>query len=641
MGNNENNTVETQLEQQIENTNPVEENTINEETPIEEKLEEIRVEEPTLEVEPENELSTSDESKDNLQQENSVSNNEEVEIPNVEKNEEVQTEEPKVKKCGKNKIIIPIIIALIIMVLAAILVPPILKNKKESSEGGTVTPSKKSSEYTMKGNSLEDFDLFFLKQENEEVNKVYSPLSIKYALAMLADASAGESKDQITSIIGDYKSKKYTNSEHLSLANAFFVKNSVKAGIKQEYSDLVTSKYGAEVIFDDFTSAKPMNDWISDKTLGLLKNMLDDSDIKDLDFALINALAIDMDWEELFIPHPGMSVGVNYRQYNEEFSWAAASNVSSIKFSNDKEITGMEIMASFNNYDIIKELGEENIRKTVGDAYREWMKDNPVQEKYDEEKREWVKIYLTEEKEIEEEISRYLDEYIKQISKAYGNEAKTTGFQLYTDDDVKVFAKDLKEYDGTTLQYVAIMPTSSELNTFIKNINATQIQKYINSLKSLKKENFKDGVVTKIEGYIPKFKYEYELKLKEDLENIGIKDVFEDTKADLSSLGAPKGEYIATAKHKANIEFTELGIKASAATMFGGAGSAGGGFRYYYDVPVEIIDMAFDHPYMYIIRDKDTGEVWFAGTVYDPTLWEDEINKSGGKHNYINEKYNS
>ena len=50
----------------------------------------------------------------------------------------------------------------------------------------------------------------------------------------------------------------------------------------------------------------------------------------------------------------------------------------------------------------------------------------------------------------------------------------------------------------------------------------------------------------------------------------------------------------------------------------GGFGSAAGGFDYLFDVPVVTIDLTFDKPYMYIIRDKDTGEVWFTGTVYNP-----------------------
>ena len=42
------------------------------------------------------------------------------------------------------------------------------------------------------------------------------------------------------------------------------------------------------------------------------------------------------------------------------------------------------------------------------------------------------------------------------------------------------------------------------------------------------------------------------------------------------------------------------------------------GFDYKFDVPVEKIDLTFANPYMFIIRDKDTGEVWFTGTVYEP-----------------------
>ena len=84
------------------------------------------------------------------------------------------------------------------------------------------------SEYRMSGNSLENFDLAFLKLENEAKNKVYSPLSIKYALEMLAEGADGESKAQLDAIIGDYVAKKYTNSEHMSFANAMFVKETLR-----------------------------------------------------------------------------------------------------------------------------------------------------------------------------------------------------------------------------------------------------------------------------------------------------------------------------------------------------------------------------------------------------------------------------
>ena len=80
-----------------------------------------------------------------------------------------------------------------------------------------------------------------------------------------------------------------------------------------------------------------------------------------------------------------------------------------------------------------------------------------------------------------------------------------------------------------------------------------------------------------------------------------------------------KGEAnINKAIHKAEIEFSNEGIKAAASTAMGGAGATSGGFEYLYLIPTEEIDVTFNKPYMYIIRDKDSGEVWFTGTVYEP-----------------------
>ena len=225
-----------------------------------------------------------------------------------------------------------------------------------------------------------------------------------------------------------------------------------------------------------------------------------------------------------------------------------------------------------------------------------------------------------------------LDELLKYIPKKspnsnYKDVSYNTEFSLYVDDDVKAFAKDLKEYNGTTLQYVGIMPINVDLNNYISNVDAKTINSILNNLKELKSENFKEGVVTEIKGYIPKFKFEYSLNLKEDLEKLGVKDIFDSGKANLSNLTSQKDAYIASAIHKANIEFTQDGIKASAATLFGGRGAAVP-FDYIYEVPFEEIDLTFDKPYMFLIRDKETGEIWFTGTVYNPLLWNDDQTKT-------------
>ena len=161
------------------------------------------------------------------------------------------------------------------------------------------------------------------------------------------------------------------------------------------------------------------------------------------------------------------------------------------------------------------------------------------------------------------------------------------------------------------------MPKQEKLTDYVDKMDANKISGLISDLKEAKINNFKDGVVTKITGYIPLFNFDYDLDLMNDLKSMGVEDVFDIKKADLS--GLTKGDSaIVEAKHKANIEFSNMGIKASAVTVMGGLGSTGGGFNYLFDVPVEVIDITFDKPYMFLIRDVATGEVWFVGTVYQP-----------------------
>ena len=540
-----------------------------------------------------------------------LQNNVDIQITNVNKTQ-LNNKSPKKPNIG---LIIGIIS--VIALIAGFAVFAIVNSKNKSSN--EINPETKKSEYWISGNSLEAFDLYFLQLENGKQNKVYSPLSIKYALEMLEEGTNGESKAQISSIIGNYEAKNYTNSKNMSFANAMFIKDIYKNSVKENYTNTLISKYNAEVKTDSFTTPNTVNSWISDKTLGLINNLF--SDISQEEFLLINALAIDMEWEQKFILRPG--VGVYTRYSHEKFSWIGDSDIVSHSFKdNNENVSGMEIVASFNNYDIVNELGEENIRQTVKSAYIEYLKDYP-NEKFGYD------LYIPEDTtglSDDEIMEKYLDNYIKEINSNYKAEDKTTDFSLYVDDSVKVFAKDLKEYDGTTLQYVGIMPTNEDLDSYINKVTSDEISNIIGNLKELKAENFKDGVVTKITGFIPKFKFEYKLDLMKDLKKLGVTNVFESGKANLTNISSDNSLYINAATHKANIEFTQEGIKASAATVLGGAG-AGGGFDYIYDVPVEEIDLTFDKPYMFIIRDKNSGEVWFVGTVYNPLLYSEDTTK--------------
>lgn len=537
----------------------------------------------------------------------------------------------------KTKIFIIVLLLVIIVAVGCVLGYQYMNKDKNNNDVAVEKKEekkeiKKMPEYQI-DEGLSNFDLSFLKMENSKKNIVYSPLSIKYALSMLEEAAEGEAKEEIANILSDYKVKEYTNSKNLSFGNALFVRDTFD--IKNEYKNLLKKSYNADVITDSFESADTINSWVSDKTLKLIENLVTDDDVKSLDFALVNALGIDMEWRNKFLSNDrdyekdkNLKYECSYPHIKNTW-WQTPAEVSSSEFDNvEDKISGMKIYATLNNYDIMSEIGEEKIRETVTEEFIKWAKEEGkyYEETFngdysDENIKKVAKEYLEGTDVTGSWLSK--DGYLKELDSNYKDISYSTDFSFYVDDDVKMFAKDLKEYDGTTLEYIAIMPTEKDLDEFIENTETEEIKDLIDNLKELKLENVKDGVITEITGYIPKFKFEYDLNLIEDLNKMGIESVFKENKANLTNLTENKDAYISDAKHKANIEFTQDGIKASAATMAGGAG-AGDFFDYVYEAPIEKIDLTFDKPYMFLIRDKENGEVWFAGNVYEPLLWEED-----------------
>ncbi|MBO4468623.1 MAG: hypothetical protein J5766_04920, partial [Clostridia bacterium] len=486
-----------------------------------------------------------------------------------------QLSEPKKKGNSPVTTIIIIVVSIALVLTGALAIFIVSRNNvssdpestKETEGSSSVTKLNADFKFDLANGKLSDFDIAFLKAENGEENKIYSPLSIKYALKMLEDGANGSTKEQISRVLGKYKLTKYTSNKNMSLANAFFVKDSFKSKIKDNYISNLKNQYDADVVFDSFSSVDRMNDWIKSKTLGLIPSLLDPTDT-DKDFILINALGIDMEWENKFLEinyDKGYRDGVSYNHENY-YAFCDTESVVKKDFDNKKStVSGMEIFASIDNYDIVKILGEEKIRTTVTNEYRKWIKEHGTNT--------WGEP-LTDDVLINIEVTKYVNEYMEEIKSNYTEHGETsnTDFSLYTDDDVKAFAKDLKTYNGTTLQYIGIMPTSKTLKQYIKDMDSSSVNRIIRNLKDLKRGNFKDGVITRVTGFIPKFNFDYTLNLQDDLKKIGITDVFDQKKADLSGMTKSKGAYISKAAHKATIDFTQDGIKAAAVTMVGGKG---------------------------------------------------------------------
>ena len=190
----------------------------------------------------------------------------------------------------------------------------------------------------------------------------------------------------------------------------------------------------------------------------------------------------------------------------------------------------------------------------------------------------------------------------------------------------KTFAEDVKYYqddattaismplDSTTedvnLDFIAIMP-SGNLSDYASSVDQSNVDAIIDSFKPASES--KDGVVINI----PKFKYDYQLDFKKDLQTMGIQTAFTND-ADFSNM-ASKPLYVGEAIHKANIDFSEKGIKAAAITVFAMKDNA----ALIEEEPHPVV-ITIDHPFLFLIRDVDNGAVWFTGTVHQPNLWADD-----------------
>jgi len=194
-------------------------------------------------------------------------------------------------------------------------------------------------------------------------------------------------------------------------------------------------------------------------------------------------------------------------------------------------------------------------------------------------------------------------------------EIKTDAISYYSNDDITALTMDLKDYNGTQFEFMAIMPNEN-LSGYVEKVSKEQISEIDENLK-LSTDTL-DGVNVRI----PKFKFNYDLELKKDLIKLGIKDAFDRYSANFSKMADEKAMdrkvYVDDALHKADIEFTEKGVKAAAVTVMIMVAATSMPRP---KVPVEI---TIDKPFMFIIRDKETKDIWFTGTVYEPNLWEND-----------------
>ncbi len=115
----------------------------------------------------------------------------------------------------------------------------------------------------------------------------------------------------------------------------------------------------------------------------------------------------------------------------------------------------------------------------------------------------------------------------------------------------------------------------------------------------------------RISLFLPRFDMRTRADLVPALTALGMPLAFSGAGADFSGIHTPGGPYISMVVHQADIDVNEQGTEAAAATALGATGGPGSG-------AAKTITLRFDHPFLFLLRDLDTGAVLFMGQVTDP-----------------------
>lgn len=149
-----------------------------------------------------------------------------------------------------------------------------------------------------------------LAESDKTGNIVFSPMSIIMLLGILAESVSGQTREEVVKVLSEnftYEdlreilceiNKDLNTSDSLMSSNAVCVKNEIKDSILEEYKESLEEVYDGKVFASD-NLAKDVNDWVEEKTKGMIKNAAGDS-LDGIVACLMNAIAFEAEWEDKY-----------------------------------------------------------------------------------------------------------------------------------------------------------------------------------------------------------------------------------------------------------------------------------------------------------------------------------------------------
>ncbi|MBI5493991.1 MAG: serpin family protein [Deltaproteobacteria bacterium] len=150
-------------------------------------------------------------------------------------------------------------------------------------------------------------------------------------------------------------------------------------------------------------------------------------------------------------------------------------------------------------------------------------------------------------------------------------------------------------YDGRELSMVVLRPDAGRFDDVEAALDAPFLSAIIAGMTH-----------QDVDLKLPKFRLEYSANLADTLKALGMTDAFDSSTADFTGITVQEQLFISDVVHKSFIGVDEKGTEAAAATAVVFAGSG---------VPTDVLDFEVNRPFIFLIRDLQTGAILFMGRI--------------------------
>ena len=201
-------------------------------------------------------------------------------------------------------------------------------------------------------------------------------------------------------------------------------------------------------------------------------------------------------------------------------------------------------------------------------------------------KAEWKTPFLQQTRE-----APFYLRYGKQVTVSMMSRRTTTGYA----QGMGYQAVELR-YKNERMRITIFLPAKGEFKKFERSLDSENITAIIESL-----------TLDDVELYLPKFDFAANLDLAATLKEIGMPDAPDPRRADFSGMDGTRKLCLSAAVHKASITVDEMGTVAAAATRLG---------FWLESMPTVVV---INRPFIFVIRDVESGTILFMGRVLDPS----------------------